>query len=165
MHHFRRWDYSVSIERAAPISLSVSCCRAWQNILHKRNPMIQVELNGKLVEVTKHQLFALAARGNIGPETRLIFNGKESTVGKIKGIEFGGESIETPVPSKENYREQPRKTNGLFADGKNMMNLFAGIGIGGIILVVLFLLFAPNKYVPQAKRPTAEATGISIAVF
>ena len=60
--------------------------------------MIQVELNGKLTEVTKHQLFALAARGTIGPQTRLIFNGKESTVGKVNGIVFGQPQTDGPVP-------------------------------------------------------------------
>ena len=63
--------------------------------------MIQVELNGKLTEVSKHQLFALAKRGEIGPETRIVFAGKESTAGKIKGIEFG-----KPQEVRFDYAEQ-----------------------------------------------------------
>ena len=71
--------------------------------------MIQVELNGKLTEVSKHQLFALAKRGEIGPNTPIIFNGKESTAGKIKGIEFGKESIsESFVEKESSFADQDR---------------------------------------------------------
>ena len=41
--------------------------------------------------MTKHQLFALASRGQIGPETRIVVNGKESKAGKVSGIKFGTE--------------------------------------------------------------------------
>jgi len=50
---------------------------------------IEVTLNGKTQTVTKHQLFALAARGTIGPETIIQVDGKPYTAGKIKGIVFG----------------------------------------------------------------------------
>lgn len=64
--------------------------------------MIQVEINNELVEVSKHQLFALATRGRIGPKTKIVFNGKESTAGKVKGIEFGEKTVEEPVATKTN---------------------------------------------------------------
>ncbi|MCL2305719.1 MAG: hypothetical protein FWC43_10280 [Planctomycetaceae bacterium] len=51
--------------------------------------MIQIELNGKFVEVSKHQLYELARRGQIGPETRVVADGTETLARKIKGIEFG----------------------------------------------------------------------------
>ena len=63
--------------------------------------MIQVELNGILTEVSKHQLFALAKRGEIGPNTRIIFSGKESTAGKIKGIEFGKPEVRFDFAEQE----------------------------------------------------------------
>ena len=50
---------------------------------------IQVERNGRLVEVSKRELFVLAKAGKVGPETRIVVNGAESVAGKAKGIEFG----------------------------------------------------------------------------
>ena len=65
--------------------------------------MIKIELNGKLVEASKHQLLALALRGRIGRQTRIVLDGKESTAGKIKGIVFGGENTVESIP--QNKRE------------------------------------------------------------
>ena len=60
---------------------------------------IEIILNGKTQTVSKHQLFALASRGTIGPETPLSIDGKLTTVGKVKGITFGGQAS---VASLEN---------------------------------------------------------------
>lgn len=49
---------------------------------------IKIEQNGQMIEVTKHQLFALAKRGDILPGSRVVVNGTETTAEKIKGIEF-----------------------------------------------------------------------------
>ena len=89
----------MSNGRAAPAIFERSCCRAWQStpLPLEKMPMIQVELNGKLTEVSKHQLLALASRGMIGPGAILVVDGKVSTAGKIKGIVFGGENAAKPV--------------------------------------------------------------------
>ena len=49
---------------------------------------IQVEINGVLRNVTTHQLFALAKRGTICPETRLYVNGTERSAIEYEGIKF-----------------------------------------------------------------------------
>jgi hypothetical protein len=49
---------------------------------------IFVEIDGILRNVTKNQLFELAKEGKIQSETKLLANGKETTVGKVKGIVF-----------------------------------------------------------------------------
>jgi hypothetical protein len=51
--------------------------------------MIQVELNGKLTEVSKHQLFALAKRGEIGPETRIVACGDRPKIPLALGRKTG----------------------------------------------------------------------------
>lgn len=49
---------------------------------------IFIERNGFKTEVTKNQLFALAADGSIGPETKLYLDGKEVLAGRVKGLTF-----------------------------------------------------------------------------
>lgn len=49
---------------------------------------IAVERNGVKTEVTKKQLFALAAEGSITPETKLWVNDREITARKVQGIVF-----------------------------------------------------------------------------
>jgi len=53
---------------------------------------IEIILNGKTQIVTKHQLFAMASRGMIGPDTPINVNGKLATAGKVQGIAFGGQA-------------------------------------------------------------------------
>ena len=74
--------------------------------------MIQVELNGKLTEVSKHQLFALAKRGEIGQETRIVVDGKESKAGKVKGLEFGKESVSEPPAGQDRLAQYKQKHYG-----------------------------------------------------
>ena len=50
---------------------------------------IQVEMNNELVKVSKHILFALAAQDKIEPNTKIIFNGMETTADSVRGIVFG----------------------------------------------------------------------------
>jgi len=50
---------------------------------------IEVIINGATRTVTKLELFDLAARGIIGPDTVIMVNGKLATTGKVKGIVFG----------------------------------------------------------------------------
>lgn len=49
---------------------------------------IHVEQNGILQEVTKQQLIVLAQLGEISPHAKVVINGKETTAGKIKELEF-----------------------------------------------------------------------------
>ena len=49
---------------------------------------IKIILNGVERAVTKHQLFALAARGTIGPDTTIFVDDKPYPAKKIKGIVF-----------------------------------------------------------------------------
>jgi len=74
--------------------------------------MIQVELNGKLTEVSKHQLFALAKRGEIGPETRIVVDGKESKARKVKGLEFGEKSVSKPPTDQDRLAQYRQKHYG-----------------------------------------------------
>ena len=57
---------------------------------------IFVEYRGKKVEVTKQKLFEAAAKGLIGPETRIWHGDQESTAGKIAGIQFSTAANPTP---------------------------------------------------------------------
>ena len=127
--------------------------------------MIQVELNGELVEVTKHQLFALAERGQIGPETRIVASGKESTAGKAKGIEFGTEG--NPIPpikddmfewdkiqewekeqkklEQEEGRTWQKKTKNVSFNSKEMKSVFPHLAALGPMLMrynFIFFLFS-----------------------
>ncbi|MDR0520735.1 MAG: serine protease [Planctomycetaceae bacterium] len=49
---------------------------------------ILVEINNKFEEVTKSQLFELAAAGQIQPETPLIYGERSTKVRKVRGIVF-----------------------------------------------------------------------------
>ena len=49
---------------------------------------IEVTLNGKTQTVSKHQLFALASRGTIGPETIIYVDGRPVPAKKAQGIVF-----------------------------------------------------------------------------
>ncbi len=50
---------------------------------------IQVEIDGKLVEVSKRRLFELAETGEIEPETKIVVNGQKSIAANVRGILFG----------------------------------------------------------------------------
>jgi len=50
---------------------------------------IEIILNGSAKTVTKEELFDLAARGEINPDTPINVNGTLTTAGKAKGIVFG----------------------------------------------------------------------------
>lgn len=49
---------------------------------------IQILQDGRFAEVTKEQLFKMAEDGQITPDTQIRVGEKESTAGKVKGIEF-----------------------------------------------------------------------------
>ena len=73
--------------------------------------VIKVILNGVERAVTKHQLFALAARGTIGPDTTIIVDDKPYLAKKVKGIVFDAQAFsETPgevYQVAENISPQP----------------------------------------------------------
>lgn len=56
--------------------------------IHHKKMTIEIILNGTMRTVTKNELFDLASNGAIGPETPINVNGKNSIVGKVKGIVF-----------------------------------------------------------------------------
>jgi len=49
---------------------------------------IEVIINGVTQKVTKNELFDLAAKGSINPQTPIMVDGKIATAGKVKGIIF-----------------------------------------------------------------------------
>ena len=55
---------------------------------------IEIIIDGTTKTVTKRELFDLAARGVITPDTPINVNGKLATAGKAKGIVFGSETNE-----------------------------------------------------------------------
>jgi len=60
---------------------------------------IQVEINGTLKEISKKNLFELAKKGVIQPDTRLIVGERTTVAKKVAGIEFAAPvyAVETPV--------------------------------------------------------------------
>lgn len=67
---------------------------------------IQVEINGQLQDVKKAQLFDYAKSGVVNRNTRMIYNGKETKVGKVHGIEFFDDAFPNFAKEKEE-REMP----------------------------------------------------------
>jgi hypothetical protein len=63
---------------------------------------VRIEIDGSMREVTKPELFELAKQGLVQPETRLFWGNQSTTVGTIKGIEFG-----TPETSDQNFELSP----------------------------------------------------------
>lgn len=72
---------------------------------------IVIDRNGFKTEVTKSQLFALAADGSIGPETKVYVNERELTASRIQGIVFkkkdasvlNSNPVPDPEPEPESY--------------------------------------------------------------
>lgn len=52
---------------------------------------ILIEWNGRVRRVTLEQLYEFAQQGIIRPETRIWYNGRESTCAQVKGIVFSNE--------------------------------------------------------------------------
>jgi len=50
---------------------------------------ISIVINGIETPVTKQELFDMAKRGSISPDTVIIVNGVRSTAGRVQGIDFG----------------------------------------------------------------------------
>ena len=50
---------------------------------------ISIVINGIETPVTKQELFDMAKRGSISPDTEIIVNGTRSTAGRVQGIDFG----------------------------------------------------------------------------
>jgi len=61
---------------------------------------IEIIIDGQPQTVTKHQLFALASRGAIGPETPINVGGTLLTAEQVQGIVFG-ETSPSPAKSKQ----------------------------------------------------------------
>lgn len=61
---------------------------------------IEIILDGETKSVSKQELFDLAAKGEIKPDTPVSVDGKLTTAGKIKEIAFG--KIETERQEKSN---------------------------------------------------------------
>lgn len=126
---------------------------------------IQVEIDGKLVEVSKRRLFELAESWQVSPETLLIVDGKETIVDKVKGIKFGpalsesigdfgdvtfdaAEPVEQPTPKASALSlyermalEEQAKINSWKQSEKGGMPTHQKmILLGGTLLVMLFVL-------------------------
>lgn len=61
-----------------------------------------------MTEVTKRQLFVLAERNMITPDTEIIVNGVHSTAGKIKDIKFGVVVVENAkqLGQEQNHKQE-----------------------------------------------------------
>ena len=88
-------------------SLTFSEAASPETSLPAKETGIQVELNNELVKVSKHILFALAAQDKIGPKTKVVINGMESTAGSDSTCFLGnvicGPSFRNPQVASE-YR-------------------------------------------------------------
>ena len=60
---------------------------------------IHVFIDGVPLDVSKDELFEMAVRGEIGPDTPIVLGATHTTVGKVKGIQFG--RIVSPLASPD----------------------------------------------------------------
>lgn len=109
--------------------------------------------NKKKMSVSKNQLFELAANGQISPDTKLWYKGKETTCKKIQGIRFQVNEIPSlnsqayQTPSQPVFpQNRPENTSG----AQNKKILIAGIvGMSVLIIiliaVVIFLVWNPSN--------------------
>jgi len=68
---------------------------------------VDILLNGVKRTVSKQELFDLAAKGMINPETPITINGKLATAGKVKGIIFRQpRATAVPIPFAQSAAPQ-----------------------------------------------------------
>jgi hypothetical protein len=73
---------------------------------------IKITINGVERTVTKNQIFELAAKGKIRPDTNINVDGRQVAAAKIKGIVFDESSNNpTPSPTKPSAPSQQKTIN------------------------------------------------------
>lgn len=93
--------------------------------------------NKKKMSITKGQLYELAANGQISPDTKLWYNGKETVCKNVKGLVF--QTI--PVPPINNPASSPLRPipqqNENKPESKNKNIMIIGFSMMGLLVLIL----------------------------